>query len=879
MAEPARWLIATAATDYLPESGFRDLQLPELAGEVERMVDLFGRLGYRRVPGFGLNLGFRQFGDRLGEFVTHPDRREDDLVVVYYTGHGVLDRGDLLLPMADTTDRLAQTAVFAEDLAGRWLRGSPVRRLLYILDTCHAAAGGTTITAQLQGFVNNVKASNIEASAAVLVSARVREQAEPGAFTQAFVAAVDCPATGGHEPDFLPLDELVGVVNDRTPGHQHAQLVTLVEGVSEFIPNPRVDHTLRDLDLCAQRRRRVETIGRATFREHIAPRAHGLDALTPDTEDRWLFTGRHHALATISGWLRDPTSGSLVVIGGPGSGKSAVLARVHLLADPHLRQRVPDLEALPLATLPPDAAIAGFVHARGKTAEEVFAEIRLACGVRDESITRPGHLLQALRGQGDPVVVVVDALDEAIDAAEHQPSAVQGEYPVVEQVMAPLMAAAHRTRLRLLVGTRRHLLRPLDIVDGCGQATGLSTLVDLDEGTFTNRGDLRGYAMRILVDLVESSPYRHQPRRYLAEVADALARAAQTSYLVALITARSLALRPEPVADPTDPVWRASLPRYADQAMRSDLDDRLGVHAAKARDLLMPLAYAHGTGLPWADIWPMLATRLTINGARYTSSDIDWLIDHAGFYILEATTEDRGRSVYRLYHEALAEHLRGTRADPAADQAIVVEALTKQVPRRADGHPDWFRAHPYTKASLATHAVGTPCLDVLACDPRFLLAARPAPLLAALRHTTTREAHVAADAYRRAEPRLRTHPEPHRPAYLQLTARCGRAPALAEAIATSGLPLAWTTDWASWRLQPPHQTFTGHTRGVRSVALGRVEGRDVIVSGGDDATVWVWDAATGTPVGEPFTGHTGMVLSVALGRVEGRDVIVSGGQD
>ena len=45
----------------------------------------------------------------------------------------------------------------------------------------------------------------------------------------------------------------------------------------------------------------------------------------------------------------------------------------------------------------------------------------------------------------------------------------------------------------------------------------------------------------------------------------------------------------------------------------------------------------------------------------------------------------------------------------------------------------------------------------------------------------------------------------------------------------------------------------------------------MIVSGSDDGTVRVWDAATGTPVGAPLTGHTGPVWSVAVGRVDGRD--------
>ena len=108
--------------------------------------------------------------------------------------------------------------------------------------------------------------------------------------------------------------------------------------------------------------------------------------------------------------------------------------------------------------------------------------------------------------------------------------------------------------------------------------------------------------------------------------------------------------------------------------MRADLDGRLGELARRARELLLPLAYAQGAGLPWEDIWPLLARQLT--ETTCTSTDLDWLVEAAGYYIVESTSEDGRRSVYRLYHEALAEHLRDGRDDPAVDHAAIVDALT-----------------------------------------------------------------------------------------------------------------------------------------------------------------------------------------------------------
>ena len=214
----------------------------------------------------------------------------------------------------------------------------------------------------------------------------------------------------------------------------------------------------------------------------------------------------------------------------------------------------------------------------------------------------------------------------------------------------------------------------------------------------------------------------------------AIAEAAGHSFFVARILAATQAAQPA-LPDPADPAWRASLPRAAGPAMRRDLDLRLGEQAAQAVDLLLPLAYAQGGGLPWEDVWPLLANALA-PGHGYTNEDLLWLAGHAGSFIVEGGTI-ADRSTYRLYHRSLAEDLLAGR-DQAADQRAITTALTSHVPRRHSGRPDWPASHPYTRAHLATHAARGGSIDDLAQDPGFLLAADPPELLAALDTTTSR---------------------------------------------------------------------------------------------------------------------------------------------
>ncbi|MEK7276355.1 MAG: caspase family protein, partial [Chloroflexota bacterium] len=68
-------------------------------------------------------------------------RKSDDLLLLYFSGHGVLDeQGHLHLAARDTErDLLSGTAIPANFVTGEMDR-SPSRRQVFILDCCHSGA-------------------------------------------------------------------------------------------------------------------------------------------------------------------------------------------------------------------------------------------------------------------------------------------------------------------------------------------------------------------------------------------------------------------------------------------------------------------------------------------------------------------------------------------------------------------------------------------------------------------------------------------------------------------------------------------------------------------------------------------------------------------
>ena len=449
-----------------------------------------------------------------------------------------------------------------------------------------------------------------------------------------------------------------------------------------------------------------------------------------------------------------------------------MLARLVTMSDPRYRAGMPGPLAAddPVAELPP-GAIDVAVHARTAPTDEVVSALAAAAGAPQADLD---GLIDRLLERPEAFTIAVDALDEADDP------------PALALTLRRLASETADAGVRLLVGTRpggpdRRLITAL----------GLSTrdddpaLIDLDTPAYLSRDDLAEYVRRrLLLTDVPPAPGRpdtpYRGRETLAgQVAAAVARAAYPTFLIGQLVSRALLLRDQPIS-PHDPGWQ-QFPKTVADAMDQYLAS-VGNQAEQDRveDLLRPLAYARGDGLPLDDagLWPRLATALARPGRSYTAGDVATLLDTAADYLIETVVTGQA-AYYRLYHQALSDRLRERDQQhprPVSAAQTIYQCLLDTVARRPDGARDWPAAHPYLHSQLAGHAADAGQLTSLLDDPGFLVAADPAGLFAALQRPgqpPTGNAQIYRHAYPDLPPGADMAGE--RASYLQLAARRQRA--------------------------------------------------------------------------------------------------------
>ncbi|GAA0986697.1 hypothetical protein GCM10009555_064670 [Acrocarpospora macrocephala] len=842
-------------------------QLHWVSSDLAAMRDRFESIGYQAVlPGLGEYSSAAQVRQTLSHWSDDVGLNANDVVVVYFAGHGVAEPYDRhhLMCWDTRPDDLVATGLPTEDLV-RVLcrRASGLRHLLVILDCCMAGAGNADgMMTVLQSLARQHTAAD-SSGLWFLASARRKDEAMDGAFVAAFeIALASAAERTGQRQRYLDLTELVKAINDVFAGErlgQRAELASgLVSGLAPFLPNENYREGLPGLGTDLEIQLRVAA---RDILEHFGPRSRGVEF---ESEQGLYFSGRTRVLTKLVAWMtaRDADGGGRVVTGNPGCGKSAVLGRIVALSDPVYRARL-DVSDIDPAVVVPEGLVTVAVHARHKRLEEIVARIAPAAGVETDS---PATLLQEFSRRdrnAPPVVIVVDALDEA-GSGTLSDSGGRGEPRRIAREFLRPLSEIHG--VRLLIGTRRELVPSL------GTAP---TVLDLDDPEFRDDHDVAGYVRRVLQASDEPdvlTPYRTRPD-LARQVGEGVARRAAGVFLVARMTARSLR-RQALAVDVTKPGWMEQLPSEIGEAF-DDFLARFEADEAKVRRMLVPLAFAEGQGLPRGQIWTLLATRLS--GFECSEADVAETLTAASAYVAEVV--DGGRSVYRLYHQSLAEHLRVSSGRQREIQAMIVEGLVEAIPIVA-GRRDWFAAHPYIRGHLPTHAAAAELLDGLIADPSFLLAC---DRLAMLRAIPTVQGNQRAQAIRSAYEQIAhqltgDRPLEMRAAELQLSARRCAADELADRVGALGLALPVSARWAWWSATGAHRQLRGHTSAVRSVAVGDLDDRAIAVTGSEDGTARIWDIITQQQIGKPLGGHRS-VLAVAVGELADYTVALTGDID
>ncbi|WP_328920772.1 caspase family protein [Streptomyces sp. NBC_00208] len=825
--------------------------LPGVEADVRRVRALLEPLGYQSVlPALAHDPTRDAVADGIEDWTLETCLGPEDVVVVYFAGHGVCEEDRHYLLCADSRPDRWSRALAAEDLA-RPLVKSKVGHLLVMLDTCYAAAGTTDISRLALGLADLHRG---RANRWHLAAARAKERAKENVFIDALSDVFAHPRHGATQR-YMSVREVTERVNDYFKIHrprQQARLTTTeTDGQDPFFPSPLFIPGLPadgiDLASIAGLRRR--------HTGHFGPRSRGVEHAGERGD---YFTGRTRALRELTAFLTTPSHDhdrkARVITGDPGSGKSALLGRLLTLTDPDASaiatsQRAPGAGRPSMAS---PSLIA--LHARRVTLDDLVTDLASAL-----SLPAPAcrdDVLSAVAIRTTPLAVVVDSLDEAGTAGDTR----EGNR-IARELLQPLSTLSP---VRLVVGTRRPQIPSL------GHAV---HLIDLDLPTYITQSDIAAYARALLEDTQDPdslSPYRQQSD-LAATIADGIAERAHFSYLVARMTARAL-VHGQIHIDTTRPGWRERLPSDAREAFAAYLD-RFGPERSKIERLLRPLAYTQGAGLPWSTIWAPVAEALS--GLSCPQDDLDWLHQRAGAYIVETPTPDG--SAYRLFHETMAEHLRRT-GHEHDDHATIAHTLTTLVPQdQATSVNNWHSAHPYIRHHVATHAAAGGALPILLNDPEYLVHAHPTTLLRAL-DTATSPAILATAAVYRASADAHTQLDPPaRRDILAIDAARYQQPQLATHLARTR---PWTPRWATGTLvNPAHRTtLTGHTGPVRAVAVAEIDNRPHAVTTGDDKTLRVWDLTSGTERAV-LTGHTNTVTAVAVAEIDNRPHAVTTSYD
>lgn len=802
-------------------------------------------------------------GDGDGE-----DREPPEGTVLHWVGHGAGSRSEPVLLDARSPDPVVTEGLTPGQLATaiRSRRANADHGdgwIIVVVDACRSAQFVSVLAANLQ--------LGADTPRVLLIGTSAEGTTRLGRFSRALRNLLEVAYGGRAE---IRLWELAGELNETyLPGCNVQGFGLADAALRRRVPLPR--GLSGPMDMMAELKAVLAELDDVE-REHFLGKGRGAEG----SEPAWYFTGRRRELAEIAGWLRDRDRGMLVVTGGPGAGKSALLGCLLAQSRPRLRAVLDAhglLAAAPEAERPPDGSITAGLLLAGMGPAEAVEAVASACGLGEPpDHGSPARLAAWLTGRArasaTPITLLVDGLDEATEPLFVADRVLRGlaAVPGVRVIVGTRRGTGEEIGAEIGAGAGRHdILDALRGQGGDGDAGGTSVVeVTRDPEALRTyvEGRLGAAAERGEIGEPPGSPA-------LVDTAMQVALRGR-EFLFARLAVRELLARPELI---TDAEGRDRLLAGDHQRLFASAVERLAAEDEANARLLEALAYARGRGLPYSGgVWEAVARALPGGAERPapTTDQVEAFLRLAAPYVTQDVVG--GETVYRLAHRTFQEYF----APSPEGHRLIVAALAELVAERGAGPPRGYLARHLSGHAVAAGMAGwrelarrPDVLDVL--DARAL--GGDAVRGAFGRPDVPDEIVAIVGARDRL---VRAGPADRRGI---------REIALARYTGASEFPRTRGAGWsvhAAWMSpRQSHAVFERRAdRPLHAIApFRRPDGRVLLAAAGEDGAVRTWDPETGERV-RRWPGHGRTVRALAAvpaagGRPGGRALLASAGDD
>ncbi|MEV7078006.1 AAA family ATPase [Streptomyces sp. NPDC093516] len=827
--------------------------------------------------------------------------------VIHYIGHGLADSdlGVLRLPARDTDlQELGDTSIDVGALLSTIEANQRGPHVLLLLDVCNA------------GEATRIQALNLispNRRKAWIIGASTRsEYAFNARFTDAVVETLKRLKDGWLDihPSlkYVPIEAIASEISlaltriCNKDGSTLPQSLTVTprtelhDDCPPFFKNPSYQitpHARLLMRAEAEVREFAEQLDEGLDAIHFATRATGAPHQTR-MSGRCFFAGRKDQLADLSQWMDEGRGSSLrVVTGSPGAGKSALIGVLVCLSHPDLYEATPAVASkIPSHLQPSYRESIAAVHARGRDLHQILSSIARQLNIthRDEVELTSAHLIQEILNTDAHPVIIVDALDEAVRPVD-----------VMSNLLLPLSNASNaqgKPACRILVGTRPW--SQFDVLLKAAERRG--GLTNLDEiPSATVERDLKQY----IVDLLRDHPFYRSVDQKAAvqQIAESVAsilahRDVVGAFLIAGLFVHQIAaeLTAKSVAEIC-----AVVPRSLPQMLELHLTQLKGQNLRWMRPIMAALAHAKGEGMPAAVIqaasvafMPNEDTR-DDTPSRPTDREVAEVLEAASFYLRHSIDSD-GRILYRLFHQALADHLINFPLDQfrrtqnkTSDARGLLHSLRSLVmlPTDCSGNFQrnlWKAAPPYLLRHAIQHALDADEVDSLLLDSEFLVHAEPSTLLQLIGYARSAPARLAAAVYRTSAIRHGQANSSARRNILALDASRYGAEELLSSLQSREVkdpgPCVHFSRTTGGELKESLDGyFDGHSAAVTALAAAPIRGNMALVSSSEDGSLRICDIRGGWTLSHIETAHTDWILALKAIAVDGNPILVTAGVD